>query len=63
VDVAQLELMASGDIAKLLGITQQRVDQLSRTGKMPEPVATVSLGRIWLRSEIEAWARETGRLK
>ena len=61
--VTQIDLVAAGDIAEMIGISLQRIDQLARAGKMPEPVAIVSSGRVWLRSEIEQWARETGRAK
>lgn len=61
--MAQIDLVAAGDIVEMLGISKQRVDQLARAGKMPEPVAVVSSGRVWLRDEIEQWAKETGRIK
>lgn len=60
--MARIDLVSTGDIAKMLVLSKQRVDQLARAGKMPEPVAIVSSGRVWLRDDIEAWARETGRL-
>jgi serine/threonine protein kinase len=35
-----------------------------RAAKMPRPVVDLGRGRplLWLRSEVEAWARSTGRL-
>lgn len=55
--------MSTPEIAELLGITRQRVDQLSRTEAFPAPVAELAIGRVWRRMDIEAWARETGRLR
>lgn len=51
------------EIAQVLGLTRQRVDQLARLPGFPEPDAVLTAGRIWKRDDVEAWARETGRLK
>jgi prophage regulatory protein len=56
--------MTSGEIAKLLGVSRQRVHQI--TGEdptFPAPAATLSVGRVWERADIERWARTKGRLK
>jgi predicted DNA-binding transcriptional regulator AlpA len=50
------------EIGDLLGVSRQRADQLSRLEEFPEPVAVLSAGRVWRRADVEAWARETGRL-
>lgn len=55
-------LMGVTEIAQLLGVTRQRVHQLRQLDDFPEPTATLAAGAIWLRADIEAWARETGRL-
>lgn len=49
-------------IAELLGVSKQRVQQLAAGGKLPEPHADLRIGRVWLRADIEKWARETGRI-
>lgn len=49
-------------IADLLGVSKQRAQQLAAADKLPEPVAELRIGRVWLRSDIEKWARETGRI-
>lgn len=54
--------MSTPEIAELLGVTRQRVDQLSRTEGFPEPAAELAIGRVWERADVERWARETGRL-
>ena len=56
------ELMGIAEIAELLGVTTQRVDQLARTDGFPKPTAELAAGRIWRRHDIEAWARAAGRL-
>lgn len=55
-------LMDMQAIAELLGISKQRVQQLVVAGKLPDPTADLSIGRVWLRSDVETWARETGRI-
>jgi predicted DNA-binding transcriptional regulator AlpA len=58
----RLDLVGVTEIAAMLGVSRQRVDQLLKThADFPTPVAELVGGRIWLRSEIEAWARRTGR--
>jgi prophage regulatory protein len=59
--MSQLALVSVHEIAAILGVSRQRVDQLSRTEAFPEPVALLAVGRIWLREDIEAWASATGR--
>ncbi|HZA85642.1 MAG TPA: Arm DNA-binding domain-containing protein [Acidimicrobiales bacterium] len=56
------ELVSTVEIASTLGVSRQRVDKLSRTEAFPKPVAVLAIGRIWRRRDVEAWARETGRL-
>lgn len=55
-------LMGLTEIAELLGVSRQRVHQLSKSPDFPEPTARLSAGLIWEREAIEAWARQTGRL-
>jgi predicted DNA-binding transcriptional regulator AlpA len=57
----RLDLMGTTEIAELLGVSRQRADQLSRTEGFPEPVAEIAAGRIWLREDVDHWARQTGR--
>jgi predicted DNA-binding transcriptional regulator AlpA len=57
-----VDLMSTVEIAELLGVTRQRVDQLSRTEQFPEPAAELAVGRVWAKADILAWAEKTGRL-
>ena len=57
------ELVGLAEIAELLGVTRQRVHQLSKTPGFPAPVVTLAAGRIYDRKDVERWARATGRLK
>ena len=56
-------LVGATEIAKLLGLTRQRVHQLAALDDFPRPTAVLSSSIIWERSAIEEWARRTGRLR
>lgn len=54
--VKKLDLMSVHEIAELLGVSRQRVDQISRADKtFPAPVDTLAVGRIWNRADVEQW--------
>ncbi len=57
-----VDLVGLTEIAELLGVSRQRVDQLAQGDDFPEPVSVLAAGRVWKRADVEAWARETGRL-
>lgn len=53
-----LELVAIPEIAGMLGVTRQRASKIIQTYEdFPEPVADLSIGRVWLRAVVEEWAR------
>ena len=60
----QLDLVGIAEVAEMLNVTPQRVHQL-HWGEhgFPEPVAVLAAGRIWRRSDVEVWARDTRRLR
>ncbi len=47
------ELYTSPQIAKRLGVTRQRVDQLVDTGQLPQPLGKSGNTRLWRASDIE----------
>jgi len=55
-------LMGIAEIAELLGVSRTRIHQLRSEGALPQPCETLAMGPVWLREDIERWARETGRL-
>jgi hypothetical protein len=61
-DTENWGLVALGDIAKMAGANLETAKKWADRGLLPEPVAHTSGGRIWFRSDIEAWLRATGRL-
>jgi prophage regulatory protein len=61
--VSKLDLVGLTEIAEMLGLSRQRVDQIVRAeGTFPEPVAVITAGRIWKRSDVLRWARRERRL-
>lgn len=63
----QVSELASGrEAATILGISRQRVHQLATQHPLfPAPVAQLASGSIWLRADIEefarVWTRKPGR--
>jgi predicted DNA-binding transcriptional regulator AlpA len=56
-----VDLLSTVEIAELLGVTRQRVDQLSRSEEFPEPAAELAIGKVWTRDDILDWATKVGR--
>jgi DNA-binding CsgD family transcriptional regulator/predicted DNA-binding transcriptional regulator AlpA len=56
IDKMSGHLVGVAEIAKMLGVSRQRVDQLIASyPDFPKPEAELSAGRIWSRSAIETW--------
>jgi plasmid maintenance system antidote protein VapI len=50
------------EIAELLGVTRQRVNQLMHEREdFPAPLAELAIGRVWQRKDIESWAKTLPR--
>ena len=61
------DLVDSAIVAEILGLSHREsvTTYLRRYPDMPRPVVELGRGRVrlWLRPEIEAWAKRTGRLR
>jgi predicted DNA-binding transcriptional regulator AlpA len=59
------DLTDAAGVAALLGLSNRNSVRVYRTryDDFPEPVINLGAGRclLWLRSEVESWARSTGR--
>jgi predicted DNA-binding transcriptional regulator AlpA len=53
-------LVGAQEIAKMLGVSRQRVTQLTRRKDFPAPDAVLAGGKVWKTEEVKAWmeARE-----
>lgn len=49
--------MSIGEVARALGVSRQRADQLSREAGFPSPVSEALTGRKWRLVEIRRWAK------
>lgn len=52
------ETVTTSGVARILGVSRQRADQLSRQTGFPAPTFTDDLGRRWSRSAVEEYARQ-----
>lgn len=48
-------LVGTTEVAEILGVTRQRVHQLSVSPDFPRPQIELSAGKIWSREEIDRW--------
>ena len=49
-------LVGVAEIARMLGVSRQRVHQLATTDPdFPKPEAVLSAGKIWSKAAIETW--------
>jgi prophage regulatory protein len=57
VELSEVRLMGTAEIAALLNVTPARVSQLadSRRSEFPLPRWELKAGRVWLAQDVEAW--------
>jgi predicted DNA-binding transcriptional regulator AlpA len=55
------EIVTLSTLAAEWGISRQAVHKLAKKPGFPEPTMA-GLARAWLRSDIDAWLRKTGRV-
>ena len=51
-------LVGSAEAAKIAGMTTHALKMQRLRGRMPEPVARLECGPIWVRSQIEDWTAD-----
>jgi predicted DNA-binding transcriptional regulator AlpA len=55
------ETVGAAEIAQMLGVSRQRVSQLTAQPGFPEPWLSLRMGKIWLASDVRQWATQQGR--
>ncbi|MGR6321553.1 DNA-binding protein [Micromonospora soli] len=55
------DVMAMAEIAAFLGVSRQRANTLADRGDFPEPIAHLTVGRVWATADIRAWAEKRRR--
>lgn len=51
-------LVGAQEIARMLGVSRQRVHQLTSRLDFPKPVVTLAMGNVWRREDVEKWAKQ-----
>jgi predicted DNA-binding transcriptional regulator AlpA len=54
-------LVGAAEIAAMLGVSRQRVQQLTSRPDFPEPAAVLAMGKVWRTEDVQAWAKARGR--
>ncbi|SCG53734.1 transcriptional regulator, AlpA family [Micromonospora echinaurantiaca] len=49
--------MASQEIQEMLGVSRTRAYQITNSKSFPDPVAVLSVGRIWRADDVERWIK------
>ena len=61
----QTEIAGVTEVARILGVTKQRVSSLSKRNDFPEPLAKLAAGPVWRAGDLttfaEGWQRKAGR--
>lgn len=57
------ECVGATEIADLLGVTRQRVQQLANEPGFPAPAIVLKASgiKVWVLDDVRAWAERTGR--
>lgn len=53
--------VGAAEIARMFGVSRQRVTQLTARDDFPEPWEVLSMGKIWLTEDVRRWAEARGR--
>lgn len=57
------DIVGASEIADRLGVSSSVVhDWQRRYEEFPDPIRRLRMGLVWAWPQIEAWARETGRV-
>lgn len=57
--VNDVELVGVAEIAKMLGgISRQRAHVIAGAKGFPDPIATLTMGKVWRKADVVAWIRE-----
>jgi len=49
--------MGTAEIAELMGVSRQRVHQITQRPDFPEPVARLVAGHIWDAADVRRWIK------
>jgi predicted DNA-binding transcriptional regulator AlpA len=61
--VSPEDLAGVAEIAKMLGVSRPTASRYVDRDDFPEPVGQLLRGRVWLRADVQAWAKANLPLK
>ncbi|SCL26097.1 Prophage CP4-57 regulatory protein (AlpA) [Micromonospora pallida] len=53
-----IRLAASQEVQEMLGVSRTRAYQITNSKTFPDPVAVLSVGRIWRTEDVERWIKD-----
>jgi len=53
----RVELLGFAEVVEFLGIPERTVARYMQREDFPEPLARLAAGPVWLRGDIDQWAR------
>ncbi|MFV2088930.1 helix-turn-helix transcriptional regulator [Micromonospora sp. LOL_021] len=56
--MGELRLVASQEVQEMLGVSRTRAYQITNSKSFPDPVAVLSVGRIWRTDDVEQWIKQ-----
>lgn len=59
----RLQLMGQAEIGEAVGEKSSTVGVWVTRGQLPEPVAQLACGRVWLKADIDAWIKTRKRTR
>lgn len=59
--IAPVRILGAAELAVVLGVSRQRVTQLTAKPWFPRPTAYLTMGAVWDLADIERMAAETDR--
>lgn len=57
--MAPEELASVGEIAAMLAVPKRTAQRWIERPDFPAPIATLAVGRIWRRADVQEWAKKT----
>ncbi len=55
------QLVGAAELIAVFGVSRKRAYDLSRHPGFPEPVADLTMGKVWDLADVQRWAKERGR--
>lgn len=54
-------LVGAAELQQALGVSRQRINQITTHPDFPAPLAVLRMGKVWDLADVETWADARGR--